>query len=273
MGEFYLFEAGATKTAFVKVMEGGTEETILPPYNPNRKYDAFEIAIKEGIDIIPDSKILFYGAGLSSEANKQITRELFSQHAPSSLKVYDDILGAARATCGDRPGIVCVMGTGGLAAHYDGRRIQNRRGGYGYLIDDLGGGFELGKRFVALWLNGDLSERGDNILKAKLNMNKNTFLKEFYRHKEVDQIANLTPYVLQFEDEPAVSELIESYFDDFIKRQVLPICEANGMESFSVVGSVGYFFYRALTKSAKKHKLSVDQCVQNPITRLVKYHS
>lgn len=273
MREFYLFEAGATKTAFVKIGEEGQEELILPPYNPNRKHAAFEIAVKEGIEIEPESNIIFYGAGLGSEENKDLTKQLFVNHQPKSLKVYDDILGAARACYSDRPGVVCVMGTGGLASYFDGKKILKRRGGYGYLIDDLGGGFELGKRFVALWLNNELSERANNILQSKLNMQRETFLKRFYEDQDLELISNLVPYVLQFEDESLVSSLIGNYFDDFVKYQVLPLCKEFDCSSFSTVGSVGFYFYRWIVKSAKNFDLAVDQCVQNPIQRLVKYHS
>lgn len=273
MRDFYLFEAGATKTAFIKVNDQGNEEMILPPYNPNRNYDAFEIAINEGVEIEKNANILFYGAGLGSSANKEITEQLFQKHEPRTLKVYDDIIGGARACYSDQPGIVCLMGTGGLASYYNGKTIEKRRGGYGYLIDDLGGGFELGKRFVALWLNNDLSKRGEDILKEKLDFDKDTFLKTLYEVQDIDLISNLVPFVLQFEDEPKVADLITDYFDDFIKHQVSPLCEEYNCQSFSVVGSVGFYFYRWLVKSAKKVDLSIDQCVQNPIRRLVKYHS
>ena len=273
MRDFYLFEAGATKTAFVKVGEKGQEEVILPAYNPNRKYDAFEIAIKEGIEILPNAQIIFYGAGLASEANKEITKGLFSKHQPRSIKVFDDIIGGARACYSDKPGVVCIMGTGGLASYYNGKTIEKRRGGYGYLIDDLGGGFELGKRFVALWLNGQLSKRGNDILLEKQGMKKATFLNDLYKNQDLGLVSSLVPYILQFDDEPAVALLIGNYFDDFVKYQALPLCTEFNCDAFSTVGSVGFYFHRWITKSAKKFDLGVDQCVQNPIQRLIKYHS
>ncbi|MEO9531519.1 MAG: hypothetical protein ABJG68_14540 [Crocinitomicaceae bacterium] len=273
MSDFYLFEAGATKTAFVHVTKDGCCELLLPPFNPNRKYDAFEIAIHEGIDLLPNKKVIFYGAGLASDENKNIVHQLFSNKSLGGIKVYDDILGAARATLGTTPGIVAILGTGGLAAKYDGKKIVKRRGGYGYLIDDLGGGFELGKRFLALWLNGDLSIRVDGILKEKLKIEKSTFTKEFYKDPDIGFISNLVPFVLQFEDEPAITQMIKAYFKSFIETQVLPLTKEFEINEFSMVGSVAFLFYRHITLAAKDHDLRINQCVQNPIQRLIEFHS
>src|SRR5690606_4513081 len=121
-------------------------------------YSEFQQALKTFNDFSNDPVVFFYGSGLGNDEKKDIVRSIFDFLDASQLRVYDDILGAARAAFNNNSGIICIMGTGGLAAYYNGKEIVKRRGGYGYLIDDLGGGFELGKRIIAGWLNGDLSE-------------------------------------------------------------------------------------------------------------------
>ena len=273
MQEFYLFESGATKTAFVCVTSEGTSELILPGFNPNRNFDAFQIAIEEGIEIKPNSKIIFYGAGLAAQKNKNLAADLFKSKAPKSINVFDDILGAGRAALGKSAGIVSILGTGGLAAYYDGKAIIKRRGGYGYLIDDLGGGFELGKRFLSLWLNGDLSDRANAILQEKLEIDPATFTQKFYANPDLGFISSLVPYVLQFEDDEVVNILIQQYFKDFIVQQILPLTVEFNVLDFSMVGSVGFLFHQHICKVAKTYDLRVNQCIQSPILRLVEYHS
>lgn len=273
MHRFYLFEAGSTKTVYVYVDKEASAEIILPGFNPNRNYNAFKSAIEEGIQLEKHSRIIFYGSGLASEANKKLTADLFAKHEPSNIKVYDDILGAARATYGNTPGVVAILGTGGLAAAYNGKKITARRGGYGYLIDDLGGGFELGKQFLALWLNGDLKAEQEKILHDKLKISKQNFTKQFYQNPDLDFVASLVPYVLSFKDEPVVNELVLDYFNACIKRNILPLCKANNLNSFAIVGSVGFVFYQEIRKLAKKYNLTIDMCVQNPIQRLIHFHS
>ena len=135
MCDFYLFEAGATKTTLLKVLEERTEEVQLPAFNANRDFSEFKESLSE-LDLRNEIPVFFYGAGCAAEVNKEKVRNLFTEH---KIEVYDDILAAARAAYGQLNGIVCILGTGGLSAHFDGSKVIDRRGGYGYLLGDLGG--------------------------------------------------------------------------------------------------------------------------------------
>ena len=56
----------------------------------------------------------FYGSGCIKELVqplKAILEEAFSEYNVN-FHVYNDLLGAARATCGIEPGIACILGTG-----------------------------------------------------------------------------------------------------------------------------------------------------------------
>ena len=165
------------------------------------------------------------------------------------------------------------MGTGGLAAAYDGRKIVYRRGGHGYLIDDLGGGYELGKRFLAAWFNGDLPNKIEAVLGEKIGSQKSDILHKVYREQNLGLISSIVPIVAQFSQDDVIRKLLSDYFYDFIKYQVKPLCVKQKVDQFSVVGSVGYIFYQQLKGAAKMFDLGLDQCIQSPIHRLVKYHS
>lgn len=272
MDNIYLFEAGATKTQLWFNREGAKNEMSLPGFNPNRDNGAFEIAIQEGIDIPADASVFFYGSGLGSDANKELVKRLFSDHNLKKLKVHDDILGGARAAFNSSAGIICIMGTGGLAAYYNGREIEKRRGGYGYLIDDLGGGFELGKVVIAAWLNGDLIPEDEELLANELGLTKETIVEEVYSEKNLKLIASVSTVVPKMTGE-VIRGKVTSYFEQFLKENVLPLAEEFGSNQFSIVGSLGTGFYQDIRNLAGKLNLQLDQCIQNPIQRLFEFHN
>jgi glucosamine kinase len=149
MNPIYLFEAGGTKTTLLVHEDGKTEEIVLPACNPNRGTEAFEIILKTTIRIPENAAVYFYGAGMASEGNQALITNIFNDMYGVQPEIDTDILGGARAAFGNDDGFVAIMGTGGVGAYYDGEKIAIRRGGYGYLIDDYGGGLELGKILVS----------------------------------------------------------------------------------------------------------------------------
>jgi glucosamine kinase len=272
MLKFYLFEAGATKTTFLNVHETGVEEILMPPFNANRDFTDFENAVKLYLDIEENSKIIFYGSGCANLANKEKVRQMFQMHKPSSLEVHDDIIAAARSVFGTDEGVIGVLGTGGLAAFYNGKEISSRRGGYGYLLGDLGGGLELGKRFLATWLNGDLSPETNAYLIKKIEIESETFVSDFYKAPDFSLISTLSVFALEFEYEKAVKEMLERYFDDYVVSNIHPICHKHGLKSFCTVGSIGYLFRSHLEKSASKVGLTLELTIKDPANALVEFH-
>ena len=156
-------DSGGTKTAWFLVHEGqaypgpessginlnvisaatakaGIAQTILP-------------ALKER----PVEELHFYGAGLGTSSHVETMRELLTSLFPTvHIGVYHDLLGAARATCGDEAGTVCILGTGSNACRFDGMEITAQRGGHGWILSDEGGGTDLGKQLLKAALDEEL---------------------------------------------------------------------------------------------------------------------
>lgn len=84
--------------------------------------------------------IYFYGAGCAFPEKNRIVEEAITPYIPAPIEVYSDLMAAARALCGSRPGIACILGTGSNSCLYDGTEITEH-------ISPLG--FILGMRVVA----------------------------------------------------------------------------------------------------------------------------
>lgn len=271
MRDIFLFEAGSTKTDVICVVNGERKENSLPGFNPNRDFSEFQEALNKFEGLSDKALVFFYGSGLGNDANKDVVRNMFNFLKQGNIKIHDDILGAGRAAFKSFPGIICIMGTGGLAAYYDGKKITKRRGGYGYLIDDLGGGLELGKRIISAWMNGDLSEACSNELSAFINLDKRSFIKEIYRTKNLKLIAAISRVVADLEDQ-SLQKVVDKYLKDFFEQNVLPLTTEIKINSFSIIGSIGTGYYKSIRKQAELQGLQIDQCIQSPAQRLFEYH-
>ena len=79
------------------------EKFILQLLNKNSKLINYAEQIK---------KIYFFGAGASSKERKEIIKTALSKFFKySKVTVEHDLDAAARATCDDKAGIVCIIGS------------------------------------------------------------------------------------------------------------------------------------------------------------------
>src|ERR1051326_1533182 len=78
--------------------------------------------------------IYFYGTSCSSKDRIKIVhtalKKVFSK---ATMHINHDILGSARALCGNSEGIACILGTGSNSCHYDGKKITKIIGGLTYI--------------------------------------------------------------------------------------------------------------------------------------------
>ena len=69
--------------------------------------------------------------------------------APEAVQVVDDMRVAYRSAFDPGEGILVYAGTGAVAFHLAPDGKTERAGGHGYLIDDAGGGYWIGRRALA----------------------------------------------------------------------------------------------------------------------------
>jgi len=277
MSPTYLFEAGSTKTTLLIHNNGKTVEHELPGFNPNRYSEEFENELKVKFSIEPNpiaigSKIYFYGSGLVEEENKKIVKELIYTIFKVTPIVYDDVTGAARSLLGDQPGLVAIMGTGGVAAFYDGKKIVKRNGGYGYLLDDYGGGLELGKIFISKWLNEDLPKDIEVAMSTFIKTSKQDFILELYRKNDLKILASVVQIIPQFLNDVVVNKIVAQYFNTFFERHVATILPFYPSNTMAIVGSIGLHFREIIEAQGVLFGLKEFKFIDRPAQDLIDYH-
>lgn len=280
MGKLFLFESGSTKTTLLVASDnpnGDIREEILDGYNPNRPSVLF-LGQLQKIDIQKEDDVFFYGSGLGNETNKENLRKIFRNTFEAEVQVFDDITGAGRALFGNRKGLLAIMGTGGCSAYYNGEHIQKRNGGYGYLIDDLGGGYELGKCIISAWLNGNLPSELSKELEDFFKTDRERFTYIYYLGvkenpmEALERAAGVVRLVPKYIHDEQVSDLVKDYFQRFFKTHILPLKAEFGMNTLGLVGSIANVFKDLVYEVAHENGLDLQKILRYPALNLVGYH-
>ena len=162
--DILIADSGATKAEWC-ILHAGRKKIVetqgISPYFLNKQ----QIGQILADDLLPELKkispdeIFYYGTGCASTENRKMVYEAIKSVFPKS-KIYvdHDLMGAARALCGEKKGIVCNLGTGSFACYFDGKKIAKSSPGLGYVLGDEGSGAYLGKKVVQYYLYNTFDE-------------------------------------------------------------------------------------------------------------------
>src|SRR5690606_15553600 len=152
-------DGGSAVTDWILLLENNkTFEFSSPGMNPFFLSEKEILKVLSGIKKLDEyinriTEIHFFGAGCNSPDRRETVSNALSARFPNAfVNVENDILGSAYATCKDRPGLNCILGTGSNISFYDGKHLQEGVHGLGYIFDDEGSGTLFGKKLITDFL-------------------------------------------------------------------------------------------------------------------------
>jgi len=216
-------------------------------------------------------KIFYYGAGVKQKVEIDYLHNLLSQSfLNASINIESDLIGACRATCGNKRGVVSILGTGSNSCLYDGEKIIKTINSLGYIFGDEGSGFDMGRNFFKMYKR--------DLLPKDLSLNfkneydkKNNLLKYIYRQDNKSKfIANFSKFIFLNKKHPFINDFIrlhfEKYFDDILSKY-----DKNDTLNFS--GSIGFYYKSYILKIAEEKGFKIDKIILYPIDVIYKFHS
>src|SRR3982750_1165884 len=122
-------DSGATKTEWCLIGKG-RKKTIftqgISPYFLNTE-QIRQLLLKElwpkvkGVKI---DELYYYGTGCVNPQNAGLVKKALSLvFEDAKIHVTHDMMGAAKALCGHKKGVACILGTGSSSCYYNGRTI------------------------------------------------------------------------------------------------------------------------------------------------------
>ncbi len=271
-------DSGSTKTEWCLADQGGLVRTIVTagtnPYFQTRD----EIAVEIRDALLPALKrervdaIYFYGAGCAFPEKNRIVEEAITSYISVPIEVYSDLMAAARALCGSRPGIACILGTGSNSCLYDGTEITEHISPLGFILGDEGSGAVLGKLLVGDCLKRQLPVPLVQKFMDQYELTPALLLERVYKHPFPNRfLATLSRFLLENITEQPIYNLVYTSFRSFFLRNVALY---PGADTYPIhfVGSIAYYYQEVLKASALSLGLKVGTVVQAPMDGLIRYH-
>ena len=279
MGMILIADSGSTKTDWA-VVDNGRQVVAMSTQGINPFHqDAENIATVIEEELLPKmgniepEGIFFYGSGCREDKVEMmcgILGKAFPQCA--RIEAQGDLLAAARAVCGEREGIACIMGTGANSCLYDGNRVVENTPPLGYILGDEGSGAVLGKLFVNALFKGQLpSELKDEWLE-ETGLSLNIIINKVYREPLANRfLASTSRFIHQHLSVEPLERMVVYNFREHFRRNV----NQYGRKDLTVgaIGSVAYYYREQLQKAATVEGYTLGKVMRSPMDGLVRYHS
>lgn len=225
------------------------------------------------------AEIEFYGAGCGSELTcERVRKELMRVFANANCEVASDMLAAARALCGNKPGVVAILGTGSNSCLYDGENIVSNVSPLGFILGDEGSGAVLGRKLLGGILKRQFSaEVRRRFAECFPTLQPSEIIEEVYRGKRARAfLASFAPFIAANIELEEIDRFVTEEFMSFFTRNVLLYRDEKhefisdwGAVPINFTGSIAVNFQRQLRKAAETAGCLPGVIIQSPIDRLI----
>lgn len=271
-------DSGGSKIDWRLLKKDGTiDQANSPGFNPYyQPIEDLNASVQQ--HLVPKvsekvERIFFYGAGVSSEKNQLTIKDALHVFFPeAAIEIGWDLLAAARALCGDEPGIACILGTGSNSCLYDGEQIVGNVANLGWILADEGSGAFIGKKITVDYLRDKMPAPLAAQFKARFPFHREEILERVYQQEKPSAfLASFAKFIFQHMKDPYCYKLIYDSFSEFYENNVMKYA---GYESLKVhfTGSIAFYFSDVLRQVANDKGITVKNILEGPISGLTLFH-
>ena len=219
-------------------------------------------------------KVWYYGTGCLNPANARLVKKAIkSVFSAAEVHVSHDLMGAAKALCGNSKGIACILGTGSNSCYYDGKKIVRNSPGIGYVLGDEGSGAYLGKKVIQYYLYKTFDEELRYKFDEKYHTNAVEILENVYKKPLPNRyLASFTIFLSENRGHYMIENIIEDGLNDFFFNHLCKYGES-WKYPINFVGGVSYGFRDVLAQLCDSYEFELGRILKNPLEGLIEYHS
>ncbi len=272
-------DSGSTKCEWC-MLKNGRKKTVftqgISPYflNEEQIVQVLERELLPGIKNTAIEEIYYYGTGLGAKENVKMLKSALRKVFTTAMVAAEiDLLAAARAVCGNKKGIACILGTGSNSCYYNGKKIIKNSPGLGYVLGDEGSGAYLGKKVIQHYLyktfDDDLIARFD----AAFATNTDEILEHVYKWPQPNRyLASFAVFLAENRGHYMIENIIEDGLNDFFFTHLYHYRES-WIYPVSFVGSIAYGFRDVLKELCSSYHLELGRVLKQPMQGLIDYHT
>ncbi len=272
-------DSGATKTAWCLTDGATTTYLETKGINPSHQ-DAGQIQAVLQTELLPQpgvaavDTICFYGAGCARPENAKLVQSALKKVFPKArVSIDTDLAAAAKALCGHKKGVACILGTGSNSCVFNGKKITKNNPAPGFILGDEGSGAYLGKKVLQHYIyhtfDADMLERFQQQFKTDYN----AILQRVYKEPLPNRyLASYTTFLSANRGHYMIENIIEDGLSDFFFTHLYKYTETWTLP-VHFTGSIAWHFKDVLRNICHSLELQLGNVIQSPIEGLVKYHN
>lgn len=278
MSSFLIAESGSTKTDWCLLRKG--KKTVnfktsgINPYLQKQEeiLHLLENELPWKNEHTP-SRLFYYGAGAANKDKQQILTQLLQKHfGIKKVEVQGDMTAAARGLCGEKKGVVCVLGTGSGSCYYNGKVVKEQKASLGYIAGDEGSGNHMGKRVLQYYAYNTFDMELKMYFEKHFGNSIPDLLNKLYHEPFPNRfLATLVRLLVENRGHFMVENIIEDCLNDFFNSNVLKFRQS-WRSPLYFTGSVAYEFRDVLISLCEQYELEIGRIEKSPMEGLMKYH-
>lgn len=236
---------------------------VVKILSKNKELSAYANEIKE---------VYFFGSGCSTpDKHEIISNGLSAFFTNAYISVDHDLIGSAYATCGDKKGLTCILGTGSNISYFDGENLQPTRHGLGYVLGDEGSGTYFGRKILVSYLYKTMPSDLSALFAAQFEVDKDIVIENIYRKPFPNAyLATFSRFMIANKKHPFIQKILHDGFQEFIDTNVKDYKEYKTLDC-NFVGSISFYYQDELRAVFTANNIKVGKVLQKPIEGIFDY--
>lgn len=243
---------------------------INPTSNPTSVQYIEEIPTEYKKDI---TEAYFYGSGVSTPESIKTIETHLQKHLVNlaKLEIENDLLAACRAVSHGEESYVVILGTGTNACYFDGKKVGKKLPSLGYLFDDYGSGYHIGREILKSYFYGNMDPIDVKLFQETFGSKRDHIINPLYETSNPNsKIASYTKMLSQ-SSQKLRTEICTHTFDRFFRNKINPIATKKDIK-INFIGSIAFHFKNELEKACNRNGYQLGKVLKTPLDNLLKYH-
>lgn len=276
---YLIADSGSTKTDWCLIRKNKKPAHFttkgINPYLESRESIIGMLAEEFPVNLLknPPEFICYYGAGASSKEKQAELQGILKEHfGVIKVEVQGDMLAAARSLCGDKKGIVCILGTGSSCCYYDGKKIKENHPSLGYIAGDEGSGNYMGKRILQYYTYSTFDTQLMMDFEMRFGNDVRHIVNKLYHEPYPNRyLASFVTLLKENRGHYMVENIIEDCLNDFFQTNILKYRQS-WKKPLYFTGSVAFHFKDILLSICEQYELEAGDIEQSPMEGLIRYY-
>lgn len=274
-------DSGSTKCDWIALSNDGEHLFKARTHGMNPailSIEELQHRIKESEELVKHrdevDTVHFYGAGCGTEKPRMALQVLLGSYFKNAnVTVKEDTAAAVYAAVGDKPGVVCILGTGSNCCFSDGKKLHQKVVSLGYTLMDEASGNWYGKALIRDYYFKNMPENLREEFASTYNMNDDFIKNNLYKQPNPNAfLARHAEFIFQHLDESYIKKLLRKGLRKFSRNMILQFHEEIKQHQVHFVGSIAHFAERRIKQVANEFDYEVGNILRRPIDGLVEYH-